>query len=206
MFFSPTDILNLLEHYRYFIIFPITVFEGPIIIIISGLLAYLKVLNFYWALVILTIADVIGDSMYYLIGRFWRSSEKARRFAKYFGYSEKSEEYLEKHFEHHKGKTFLVAKVSHGLGSTVQIASGIAKVSYKEFLFYSVIGTFPKTFILLLIGFYLGNYYEKIDGYLSIVAYITVGLFLFFLIYKFSRKYVKSFFNFPNSVNSKDEN
>ncbi len=194
MLFSPSDILSLLEQYKYFIIFPITVLEGPIIIIVSGFLVYLKILNFYVAFAMLSVADIIGDSMYYLIGRYWRSSEKARKYAKYFGYSEKSEEFLEKHFEKHKGKTFLVAKISHGLGSTVQIASGIAKVSYKKFLFFSIVGTLPKTFLLLIIGYYLGNYYEKIDGYLSTIVYFVVGATVFFIIYKISTKYVMNFF------------
>jgi membrane protein DedA with SNARE-associated domain len=195
MFFSPGEILNLLEQYKYFIIFPITVVEGPIIIIVSGFLSYLKILNFYGAFLMLSFADIIGDSLYYLIGRYWRISEKARKFARYFGYDEKSEESLEKYFEAHKGKTFLVAKVSHGIGSTVQIASGIAKVSYKIFLFYSVLGTLPKTYILLIIGYYLGNYYEKIDGYLGIFAFVTVGFFALFIIYMVSNKYVRRYFN-----------
>lgn len=198
MFFSPSEIFELLGQYKYFIIFPITVVEGPIIIIVSGFMVYLQVLNFYSAFLILSVADIIGDSMYYLIGRYWRSSNRARRFAKYFGYNEKSEEFLERHFELHKGKTFLVAKISHGLGSTVQIASGIAKVSYKVFLFYSVIGTLPKTFILLVMGYYLGNYYEKIDGYFSVFAYLTIGILVLFIIYKLSRKYVRKFLSIPN--------
>lgn len=198
MFISPSEALSLLEQYKYFIIFPVAVIEGPIIIIISGFLIYLKILNLYAAFFVLSVADIIGDSMYYLIGRYWRGSERARKFAKYFGYSEKNEELLEKHFEVHKGKTFLFAKISHGLGSSIQIASGIAKVSYKEFLFYSILGTIPKTVLLLMVGFYLGNYYEKIDGYISMLAYFTVGILVFFILYKFSNKYLKSYFSFDH--------
>ncbi|MFZ2522727.1 MAG: VTT domain-containing protein [Minisyncoccia bacterium] len=194
MFFSPSDILSLLEHYKYFIIFPIAVLEGPIIIIISGFLVYLKVLNFYVAVVLLILADTIGDSLYYSIGRYWRISEKMRYLANYFGYSEKSQEYLENHFEKHKAKTFLLAKISHGLGGTVQIASGIARVKYKEFLFYSVLGTTPKTIILITIGYYLGSYYKKIDGYLNMFAYSVIGAILLFLIYKLTNKYIKNYF------------
>ena len=194
MFLSPDNALSLLELYKYYIIFPIAIFEGPIIIIISGFLVYLDVLNPYIAFIVLLVADMIGDSLYYLTGKYWRRSPRIKKFANYFGYSEKSEVYLEKHFERHKIKTFLLAKVSHGLGGSVQIAAGIARVSYKEFLFYSLIGTMPKTVLLMSIGFYLGDSYKTIDSYLNMIALVIIGLVCMAVFYKVTNTYIQNFF------------
>ncbi len=193
MFISPNEILSILEHYKYFLIFPIAIIEGPIIIIITGFLVFLGYLNAYVALCVLVVADVIGDSMYYLIGRFWKRSNWIRRGAKFLGYNEKSESFLEEHFRNHKGKTFLLAKVSHGVGGAVQVSSGIAGVAYSEFLKFSILGTIPKVLVLFFIGFYAGNSYQKIDNILNYIAQITLSLAVLLVIYFLIARYAKNY-------------
>ncbi len=195
MFIEPSNVLSILEHYKYWIIFPVAIVEGPIIIIISGFLAYLGILNAFVVYIVLVIADTIGDSLYYLIGRYWRSSAKVKKVATYLGYNEKSEEFLEGHFKKHKIKTFLLAKISHGIGGSVQVAAGIAKVNFLEFLLVNIITTIPKTLILFMIGFYVGGSYLKIDGYLDRIALITISIFVFIVLYFLLRKPVKDFFS-----------
>ncbi len=200
MFISPQEALTILEHYKYLLIFPITVVEGPIIIIISGFLVYLGFLNAISAYIILSIADIIGDSLYYAIGLYWRRWAWIKKYARLLGYNENSEAFLESHFRKHKGKTFLLAKISHGIGGAIQIAAGIARVNYWQFLFYSIIGTLPKTLILMLIGFYLGSSYIKIDGIFNYIAMVTVGIsVLLIFFYVILQKYLKKFFNTPSS-------
>ncbi len=195
MFISPTEVLSILEHYKYFLIFPVAIIEGPIIIIITGFLVFLGYLNPYVALVVLIVADVIGDSMYYAIGKFWKTSVRVKRWAKYVGYDEKGELLLEEHFRNHKGKTFLLAKISHGIGGAVQISSGVAGVLYSEFLKFSVIGTIPKVTVLFLVGYFAGSYYLKIDNILDYIALITLSVVFLIVFYLVATKYAKRFLN-----------
>ncbi|MEQ1499947.1 MAG: VTT domain-containing protein [Parcubacteria group bacterium] len=194
MLLSPGEILSALSYYKYWIIFPIAIFEGPIICVISGFLVSMGSLNGFVVYMMLVLADTLGDLMYYSIGRFWRHSDWLKKHANFFGYSEKSEEYLQNHFSKHKAKTFLLAKISHGLGSSVQIASGIAKVNYKEFLLWSVVGTVPKVLVLLILGYYVGSSYENIDNYLQFMALLAVGtvclLVMYFVLSKHLKKYL----------------
>lgn len=200
MLFSPSEALAFLEYYKYWIVFPIAIFEGPIIIIISGFLVYLGVLKLYIVYPLLVLADTIGDSALHFIGKYWRRSPRIKRFANFFGYTDSSEEFLVRHFEKHKAKTFLLGKFSHGLGSSVIIAGGIAGVRYTEFLFYSIVGTSIKTVLLMILGYYVGNSYQKIDGYLQVISFSVIGLAVLFILYKFSNKYIKKFFNDKNGV------
>ena len=193
MFIPDSHILTILEHYKYLVIFPIAVIEGPIIIVVSGFLAYLGILNIYVAFFLLVIADTVGDSLYYLIGKYWRRALWIKKIGKFLGYNEKSEEFLENHFQKHKVKTFLIAKFSHGVGSSVQVASGIARVNYFEFVLLNLLGTIPKTLILMTIGYYAGDSYIKIDGYLDSIAFIMICISLFSLLYLISRKMVRDF-------------
>ena len=193
MFISLSDIVTILEEYTYWLIFPLAIIEGPIIMIIAGFLAYLGKLNFFIAYMAVTVADILGDFLYYSIGRFWRSSTRIKKIGYFLGYSDKSEEFLENHFKKHKMKTFLVAKFAHGVGATVQIASGIAKVNWVEFLGYSILGTIPKVLILFSVGFYAGQSYAKIDGYLGYIAVTTLTLaFLSILYFVVGKKLKKS--------------
>lgn len=195
MIISPAELLFILENYRYWIIFPIAIFEGPIIIIISGFLIHLGVLNGYIAYLILVVADLIGDSLYYSIGKYWKKTKWIKKVGRFVGYDEKSDEFLEEHFKKHKVKTFLIGKISHGLGGTIQIASGIAGVRYYEFFGLSLLGTIPKVFALILVGFYLGSYYERINGYLQNMAFIIIGSVSIVMFFVISKKLKRNFYN-----------
>ncbi len=203
MFISVTEVLSILEQYKYFLIFPIAVLEGPIIIIITGFLVFLGYLNGYVAYTVIVVADVIGDSMYYFLGRYWKKSVWIKKWAKFVGYDESSEAFLEEHFKNHKGKTFLLAKISHGIGGAVQVSSGIAGVKYSDFFKYSLLGTIPKALILFFVGFYLGSNYVKIDSYFDSIAKITLTLVFIILIYFISAKYAKNYLTMNKDIEKK---
>ncbi|TSC70919.1 MAG: putative membrane-associated protein [Parcubacteria group bacterium Gr01-1014_46] len=193
MFASPAELIGILEHYKYWIIFPIAIFEGPIIIIISGFLVSLGYLNGVIAYIVVVVADMIGDSLYYSIGKYWGKASWIKKVGKFVGYDENSEKFLEEHFKKHKVKTFLIGKVTHGLGGSVQIASGIGKVKYSEFFVLSLLGTVPKALFLILLGYFAGSYYERINGYLHNIALVTISIFVLVLFFVISRKIQSNF-------------
>lgn len=195
MFFSPSELLSLLGQYKYWVIFPIAVIEGPIITIISGFLVNSGVLSGILAYSILVVADVLGDTVYYFTGRFWRSSNWVKRLMGFFGYDENTEAFLEEHFRKHKFKTFLIGKFTHGIGGMIEIASGIAGISFWQYLFISFVTTLPKSLVLITIGYYAGVYYEKINGYFQNFAFITIGLVIVFIFFTVSKKIKKDLFS-----------
>ena len=193
MFLSPSHVMVLLESYKYLLIFPIMVVEGPIITVISGFLVYLGFLNGYVAYILLVLGDLTGDILHYFIGKYWNKLSFLKRIGKFLGYNEYREKVTEEHFVRHTGKTLLVAKVSHGVGGFVQIAAGMAKVDFYEFVWWCFLGTIPKTLILFIVGFYLGSSYEKIDTYFDRVALFTCLFVAFGILYIVGRKIVKNF-------------
>lgn len=191
---SPAEFFSLLESYKYLIIFPLTIIEGPIIMIVSGFLVYLKVMDFWAALLVLVIADMLGDCGYHLIGRYWKSSNWVREYAGFLGMTEEREKLLENHFRKHKFKTFLFAKFAHGAGAIIQVASGIARVNFLHFVTFSFLSTIPKALILMTIGFYAGSSIAKIDNLLSSIALVTISILLVIVIsYLILDKRIKRF-------------
>ncbi len=178
MFFELSDYLSFLEHYKYFLIFPVVVLEGPIITVIGGFLVYLGKLDGPLTFLLLVIGDLLGDVLHYVLGRVWKNAKWFKKVAGFFGYNDAKEKTIENHFEKHAGKTIMGAKLSHGIGGFVQIVAGIAKVPFWKFFNYSLIMTIPKSLGLFFLGYYLGSSYLRIDDYMDYIAYFVVLVFI----------------------------
>jgi membrane protein DedA with SNARE-associated domain len=190
MFLSPEEALGILEHYKYIVIFPISILEGPIITVIGGFLVYLGYLNGFLAYFFLALGDLVGDALHYVLGRYYSDAKWFKKIGKYLGYDERREKIVEEHFKKHPGKTVLLAKVSHGIGGFIQIVAGMAKMDFKKFMWFSLIGTIPKALALFFVGYYLGSSYEIINKYLDRFAYIVIILIIGVAIYFFSKKLI----------------
>src|SRR6266498_108866 len=172
MIFTFPQLISWLEHYKYFVLFPIVVVEGPIITIIGGFLASLGYLRLTIALPVVVAADLVGDSIYYAFGR-WGGRRFIDRWGHYFGATAERVEKLEGHFHRHQGKTLVIGKLSHAVVIVILLAAGVARVPYGKFVWYNFIGTLPKSLLFLLIGYYFGRSYEQFNAYLNYYAVIT---------------------------------
>jgi membrane protein DedA with SNARE-associated domain len=190
---SFQQIIILLATYKYFFLFPVVVVEGPIITVIAGFLSSLGHLNIFITYMVVVAGDIAGDSMYYAFGYYGRR-RFIERWGRFLGITLERVQRLEKHFKKHSGKTLITGKLSHAIGAVVLVAAGIAKVPFGKFFWYSLLSTLPKSLILLLIGFYFGEAYNKIKMYLDYTAIGTIGLaILFIAIYFITKKVSKKY-------------
>ncbi|MFH1182757.1 MAG: DedA family protein [Candidatus Moraniibacteriota bacterium] len=192
MFFSLQDVINWLIIYKYLVIFPITIVEGPAISIIAGFLSAHGILNLYLVYLVLVLGDLTGDTLYYLIGR-WSRKSFLLKWGRFFGVTEEKLIKLEKHYEEHSGKTLIFGKISHAFGSAFLIAAGAAKMPLGRFLWFNLIATVPKSLIYLLIGYYFGEAYRRIVYYLDYAGIISVAVavilvFIYFVVVKMARE------------------
>ena len=184
------SIVHLLEQYKYLIVFPIAVFEGPIISVISGFLASKGLFNIYLLGTILIAGDIVGDTLYYCIGRFG-GRPFITRWGRIFGLNETRVETVDKHFEKHLGKTMLFGK-TQPYGSVLLTAAGISRVSYLKFIWYNFLGTVVKTTLLLIIGYYFGEAYNLIAKYLNYLGFILTILTIIIILIYMAKKWKKS--------------
>ena len=196
MFGASSHILLFLEHYKYLVIFPIAILEGPFVMVICGFLVSIGFLNGIGVYFLLVLGDTVGDIFHYYIGYHSTRLEWVKKFGKVFGYDEKGEKFLEEHFHKHKGKTLFIAKVAHGVGTAIQVAAGVAKVDIAGYIGWNIIGTFPKVLVLMLIGFYAGTSYTKFTSYLGAVAFVTIAVVValiagYILVVKFATRSLK---------------
>ncbi len=193
MVFSLHLALQWLAHYKYWVIFPIAVVEGPMVTVLAGFLSSQGQLNFLTAYAIIAIADLAGDALYYLLGRFGRQAAMAK-VGRFFGVTPERIMALEKHFANHPKKIFIAGKMAHGIGTVVLAAAGFAKVPFRKFIFLNIFPTLFKSLILLAVGYYFGRAYEHINTYLDYSA-IAIGIIcagLYVGLIRYSNRLIKS--------------
>ncbi len=167
-------VIGWLVTYRYWLLFPIVVAEGPIVTVVAGFLVFLGQMNFWIVYGLVLLGDLTGDTLYYGLGRGGKAA--IRRWGKFVGLSEKLVEKLERHFHKHAGKTLLLGKLAHGFGGPVLVAAGLARMPYTEFLFYNLVATAPKSFALLLVGYYSGGAFVQMNHYLTLFGAVFLGI------------------------------
>ena len=177
MIFSFTQIITWLTAYKYFFLFPVAVVEGPIVTIIAGLLSSLGHLNIFIAYIVIVVADIVGDCIYYASG-YYGGLRFIERWGRFLGITTEHVKKLETHFSKHSGKTLIIGKLTHAIGGVVLVTAGVAKVPFRRFVWYNFISTLPKSLILLLIGFYFGKAYQQINVYFNHSTWVVLGVFV----------------------------
>ena len=187
---TTAAIIALLIKYRYLLIFPIAVLEGPIISMVVGFLIYMGYLNGMAAFGLLILADLVGDSLYYFLGRFGRK-RFLHKYGHYIGMNEARILVLEKQFEKNHWKILAVGK-TQAIGSLILVAAGVAKAPFDKFLWYNLLGSFPKVLFFILVGYFFGHGYLEINRFSGYTGWISISLsVLLVLIYLAVKLYLK---------------
>ncbi len=180
MFFSLDKIISWLMVYKYEVLFPIAVAEGPIVTILGGFLSSLGYLNLFAVFAVVLLGDIVGDIIYYSLGRFL-GRKCIEKYGHYIGFHQEYFLSFESKFEKHSGKTLIISKITHFFGGYFLVIAGITKMPFLRFVFFSFIGTLPKSLLLLLVGFYFGKMYVLIDNYFNDIGFALAGLVLLFV-------------------------
>jgi membrane protein DedA with SNARE-associated domain len=189
-----TTVISWLLQYRYVILFPLVVIEGPIVTILAGFLASLGQFSLLICYPLIVVADVLGDLFMYAQGR-WGGKPAIQKWGHHFGIKPELIVRLEEHFKNHPGKTLIFGKISHFFGGPVLIAAGMARMKLGKFLWFNFLATLPKSLVLLLLGFYFGEAYVKFDKFFTFAGWAAaalVGICIigYFIISKVGKKYL----------------
>lgn len=185
---DTATIIALIQTYGYMVIFPISVIEGPIITVIAGFLVSLGYLNAFVVFLVLLLGDIVGDILYYLLGK-WGGLRFVRRWGKYIFLDESHIARLTEYFKT-RGWGMLLFSKTHAAGSVILVSAGAARMHFGKFVWISFIGSLPKTLVLQAIGMYGGASFEIVDRYLNRGAAITTAIAVCIAAYWIYRKYM----------------
>lgn len=165
------NILHLLLVYRYHILFPVAVFEGPIATVIGGFLVSMGAMNPLIVYGIVIAGDAVGDTVYYLVG-YW-SEGFLMRHGRRFGITKEKMDRAKDYFRENHRKALVLSKLVHGIGTAGLVAAGSLKIPYKRFLLTCFLISLVQSGLLLMIGIFFGGAYVQIARYLKEFALIA---------------------------------
>lgn len=174
--------IELLLTYKYFILIPLAILEGPIISVVAGFLTTLQIFNLTIIFIIILIGDILGDGIFYYIGY------KGKRLFKYFNISEEEIEKAKIYFQENHQKAIASSKIIWGIGTAGLVAAGALQISYKKYFktcaFYSI----GQSLIMVLLGVFFGQSYVIIEKYFNyytaIVSMLALIILIFFIFIK----------------------
>ncbi len=185
------QVLHLLTEYKYLILFPFAIVEGPVIAVIAGLLCTGGFLDPFFAYPIIVLGDITGDSLCYSLGRYGKPG-LLNKIGKRFGLQPEKIDRARVFFDSNPIKTISLSKIILGIGFAGIFLAGNAKVPYWKFLRICLITSAIQYTVYLSIGILFGHAYVKISHYLNNIAAIciltVIAIIIFFSIKSMFRK------------------
>jgi membrane protein DedA with SNARE-associated domain len=184
-----SEFADLVSTYRYWAIFPIALFEAPVMSIVIGFFAAAGYLNIFWAFGIVLAGDFIGDTVLYAAGRWWRDffgriglrlnlpPDRQRRVLDYFARRDRH--------------AIVISKLVHGVGFTGLITAGSLRVPFFRFITTCIVVSASQSVVLAAIGMLSGEAYRSFAramGYVDIAITVLFLGFLFFLYRRITAK------------------
>ncbi len=170
--FLLTRVIPLLSTYGYALILPVAVVEGPAMAMVAGALVAGGQLNAVAACLLLVLADLVGDAIYYAAGRFGHAP-LLRQISKRLSVRLERLHTLERHFHEHDWKILMIGK-TQALGSIVLYMAGASRMPFWRYLALNVAATLPKVILFETVGYFLGISILHSTRYID---YVTVALF-----------------------------
>ncbi len=179
-----THIIALLLQYKYAILFPLGIVEGPIITVIAGLFVRTGVLNFYWVYGVVVLGDALGDAIAYSVGRFG-GPLVMKKFGKFFGVTPEKIHQAKLYFTNNRRKALFLSKIIHGVGIAGLMTAGSLKIPYKRFFMICITVSLVQSAVFLIVGILFGHAYALIGNYFNLFsqATIVVGLVIALIVF-----------------------
>lgn len=168
-------IFDFLSQWGYLVMLPLMIIEGPVITVISAMLASLGAFNVFVVLILSILGDIIGDVILYSAGYFW-GMKFVQKIGRHVGITENLVLKMEKYFIRHGGKTIFAVKSTTGLCWATFTAAGIAKMNFKKFLKNSFLGGIVWSGFLVFMGYFYGYLWREIKQYISWIGYLVFAL------------------------------
>jgi membrane protein DedA with SNARE-associated domain len=146
---------------------------------LAGLLVGEGQLTFVSVILWTTVASVLVSILLYLLG-FGVGEDSLRRFIRKFGrYVFLYESDLDKTcevFRRHGGIACLVGRLIPGVTVLISIPAGIERMPiYGRFMIFTILATIAFNGAFVGIGWALGNHWEIVLQYASIINYVTLA-------------------------------
>jgi len=174
-------VIPLIARYGYAILLPVAVIEGPTVAAITGALVALGQFDPVIACLLLVAADLVGDALYYALGRYGHGPI-SNQISKRLRITPERLRPLAQRFHDNDWKLIMIGK-TQALGGIILYFAGVSRMPFARYMALNLIGTFPKVILFELIGFALGYFLgASVLHSTRYVDFVTAALFTFALV------------------------
>jgi len=139
------------------------------LLISSGLDMDLRLLG-----LMLNVAAILGDALNYWVGRVTGPRIFVREESLFF--RRKHVDAAHEFYERHGAKTIVLARFVPIIRTFAPLVAGVARMDYRTFTIYNVIGGTAWIWSMLFIGYFLGRYVPGIDRHIELVIIVVIFL------------------------------
>ncbi len=184
---SIASLAHLILQYRYWILIPLSLIEGPVVAFVAGTLASLGYFNLYFLAALFFVRDVGLDGVYYAIGHFGGRTAFAGRMLKKIGVTNDHLENVRLLWERRPGWTMLIGKLSYGIASAFIVVAGVVKMPLSKFFAYGSLVAVLQYGTLLFLGYFLGaslggNIAHIINKVQSVIAFAAIAISAYYFV------------------------
>lgn len=153
-------------------------FPSEIVLIPAGYLASKGDMGILAIMFFAISGSVVGALInYYLALRLGRKI--LQRYGKYFFIKESTLNKMDDYFKKHGAISTFIGRLIPGIRQLISIPAGLSKMNLIVFVFYTSLGAGIWAFILVMLGYFIGENQELVDIYLKqITSAILFSLFL----------------------------
>jgi membrane-associated protein len=151
---------------------------GDSLLVAAGLLSTQPKfgLNMWLLGVLLTVAAILGNSLGYAVGRFTGPRLFTRDDSLLF--KKKHLYRAQALYEHHGGQILVLARFMPIVRTFVPVVAGMAKMNYRAYTAYNVLGAVGWIWSMLFIGYFLGRYIPGIENHITKVILVVIFISL----------------------------
>jgi membrane-associated protein len=151
---------------------------GDSLLFTAGVLTHSGIfnINIHLFVLLLFIAAVAGDSVGYTFGR--RVGHRIFKRPESFLFRQENIKHAEAFYEKHGGKTIIIARFVPVVRTFAPVIAGVAKMKYKTFLSYNLIGGLLWTASITYLGYFLGVLFEQMNIKIDTVIYPIIAIII----------------------------
>jgi membrane protein DedA with SNARE-associated domain len=173
---SPQQLAQLIIEYRYWILVPLAIVEGPIVAFVAGTLASIGYFNIYGLMVFFFARDMIMDAAWYYAGYFGWQTAFAKRMLVKMNIQESHIKEVRDLWDKYPARTMFVGKLSYGIAAAFVAVAGVVEMSLVKFFSYGAIVAIVEYVGLLLLGYFFGNAFGgSVAGIVDNIQYAIAG-------------------------------
>jgi membrane protein DedA with SNARE-associated domain len=167
--------------WSYLLLALLVMVEGPVATLAGAVAASSGLMRPTWVFVSAASANLLADILWYTLG-YVGKIEWLHRYGSWFGLREKLVVRLMSDIQRHAAKLLFVAKLTLGFTIPTLVATGLARVPLRRWLWVLLISETIWTGSLVYLGFHFGQYVQRLERGVEMVALVGALLFIVLLI------------------------